>query len=41
METKEKIKGEATKETHPPKAEKQQEGTNSKVIYKPKRKPLL
>jgi hypothetical protein len=41
METKEKIKGEATKETHPPKTEKQQQNNNLKVISKPKRKPLL
>ncbi|MDN3583896.1 hypothetical protein [Mucilaginibacter flavus] len=41
METKEKIKGEVIKETHPPKAEKQQQNNSTKVIYKPKRKPLL
>ncbi|WP_255496357.1 hypothetical protein [Mucilaginibacter sp. FT3.2] len=41
MENKEKIKGEVTKETHPPKTGKQPQSTNSKVIFKPKRKPLL
>ena len=41
METKEKVKGEAAKESRDPKALKQEKQPASKAAVRPKRKPLL